>query len=222
MQLLIVEDERRVASFLERGLRAEGFALTVARDGETAVELALGEPFDLVVLDLRLPKKDGLEVLQEIRRMKPGLPVLILTARDDLSSKVEGLNAGANDYLTKPFAFEELVARIRAHLRRQEERADLLRVGAVTLDLRARRAEVGGTAVALTAREFALLECFLRHRGQVLTRAQILNHVWGYDFDSDSNVVDVYVRYLREKLARAGAPQVIETVRGAGYRVAEG
>jgi DNA-binding response OmpR family regulator len=222
MQLLIVEDERRVASFLERGLRAEGFALTVARDGETAVELALGEPFDLVVLDLRLPKKDGLEVLQEIRRMKPGLPVLILTARDDLSSKVEGLNAGANDYLTKPFAFEELVARIRAHLRRQDERADLLRAGAVTLDLRARRAEVGGTAVALTAREFALLECFLRHRGQVLTRAQILNHVWGYDFDSDSNVVDVYVRYLREKLARAGAPQVIETVRGAGYRVAEG
>ena len=221
MQLLIVEDERRVASFLERGLRAEGFALTVARDGEKAVELALGQPFDLVILDLRLPKKDGLEVLQEIRRAKPALPVLILTARDDLSSKVKGLNAGANDYLTKPFAFEELVARIRAHLRRQEERADLLRVGGVALDLRARRAEVAGAPVALTAREFALLECFLRHPGQVLTRVQILNHVWGYDFDPESNVVDVYVRYLREKLSRAGAPQIIETVRGTGYRVAE-
>lgn len=220
MQLLIVEDERRVASFLERGLRAEGYAVAVARDGEEAVQLATGEPFDLIILDLRLPKKDGLTVLREIRQVKPTVPVLILTARDDLPSKVEGLNAGADDYLTKPFAVEELIARIRAHLRRQEERADLLQVGPIRLDLRARRVECGSVTVPLTRREFALLEYLLRHPGQVLTRTQILNHVWGYDFDPESNVVDVYVRYLREKLGRAGAPQAIETVRGVGYRVA--
>ncbi len=220
MQLLIVEDEKRVASFLERGLRAEGYLLTVAGDGEQAVDLATTVPFDLVILDLRLPKKDGLEALREIRKAKPALPVLILTARDDVPSKVEGLNAGADDYLTKPFAFEELVARIRANLRRQEERADVLRVGDVELNLRTRRAECNGADIPLTSREFALLEYFLRHPAQVLSRAQILNHVWGYNFDPESNVVDVYVRYLRTKLSRAGAPHLIETVRGVGYRAA--
>lgn len=220
MQLLIVEDEKRVASFLERGLRAEGYLLTVAGDGEQAVDLATTVPFDLVILDLRLPKKDGLEALREIRKAKPALPVLILTARDDVPSKVEGLNAGADDYLTKPFAFEELVARIRANLRRQEERADVLRVGDVELNLRTRRAECYGADIPLTSREFALLEYFLRHPAQVLSRAQILNHVWGYNFDPESNVVDVYVRYLRTKLSRAGAPHLIETVRGVGYRAA--
>ncbi len=220
MQLLIAEDEHRVASFLERGLRAEGYAVTVAHDGERAAQLATTEAFALVILDLRLPKKDGLAVLREIRAVKPALPVLILTARDDLPSKVEGLNTGADDYLTKPFAFEELVARIRAHLRRQEERADLLRLRDVQLDLRSHRVERDGTLVPLTPREFALLELFLRHPGQVLTRAQILSHVWGYDADPSSNVVDVYVRYLREKLDRPGAPAFIETVRGVGYRVA--
>ncbi len=219
MQLLIAEDERRVASFLERGLRAEGYAVTVAYDGERATQLATTEAFALVILDLRLPKKDGLAVLREIRASKPALPVLILTARDDLPSKVEGLNAGADDYLTKPFAFEELVARVRAHLRRQEERADALRVGDVQLDLRSHRVERGGVLIPLTPREFALLDLFLRHPGQVLTRAQILSHVWGYDADPSSNVVDVYVRYLREKLDRPGAPAFIETVRGVGYRV---
>lgn len=218
MNVLIVEDEKRVASFLERGLRAEGYAPAVARDGEEAVQLALSEPFDLVILDLRLPKRDGLSVLQEIRKIKPALPVLILTARDDVPSKVEGLNAGADDYLTKPFAFEELVARIRAHLRRQEERADVLRVGPVRMDLPARRVECAGVPVPLSPREFALLQHFLRHPGQVLTRAQILSHVWGYDFDAESNVVDVYVRYLRMKFSQAGAPDFIETVRGVGYR----
>lgn len=220
MNLLIVEDERRVASFLERGLRAEGYAVTVARDGDRAARLAVGEPFSLVILDLRLPGKDGLAVLREIRAAKPTLPVLILTALDDLPSKVEGLNAGADDYLTKPFAFEELVARIRAHLRRQEERADVLRVGDVQLDLRTHRVERGGVAISLTPREFALLELFLRHSDQVLTRVQILNHVWGYDVDPSSNVVDVYVRYLREKLDLPGSEAFIETVRGVGYRIA--
>lgn len=220
MNLLIVEDERRVASFLERGLRAEGYAVTVARDGDRAARLAVGEPFSLVILDLRLPGKDGLAVLREIRAAKPTLPVLILTARDDLPSKVEGLNAGADDYLTKPFAFEELVARIRAHLRRQEERADVLRGGDVQLDLHTHRVERGGVEISLTPREFALLELFLRHPDQVLTRAQILGHVWGYDVDLSSNVVDVYVRYLREKLDLPGAQPFIETVRGVGYRIA--
>jgi len=220
MNLLIVEDERRVASFLERGLRAEGYAVTVARDGDRAARLAVGEPFSLVILDLRLPGKDGLAVLREIRAAKPTLPVLILTALDDLPSKVEGLNAGADDYLTKPFAFEELVARIRAHLRRQEERADVLRVGDVQLDLRTHRVERGGVPISLTPREFALLELFLRHSGQALTRVQILNQVWGYDVDPSSNVVDVYVRYLREKLDLPGSEAFIETVRGVGYRIA--
>jgi DNA-binding response OmpR family regulator len=220
MHILIVEDERRVASFLERGLRAEGYTVTVARDGDRGARLAASEEVSLVVLDLRLPDRDGLSVLRDIRAAKPALPVLILTARDDVHSKVEGLNAGADDYLTKPFAFEELVARVRAHLRRQEERADVLRAGDLILDLRARRVERGGAPVALTPREFALLELFLRHPGQVLTRTQILGQVWRFEVDPGSNVVDVYVRYLREKLDRPGSPAVIETVRGVGYRVA--
>jgi DNA-binding response OmpR family regulator len=220
MHILIVEDERRVASFLERGLRAEGYTVTVARDGDRGARLAASEEVSLVVLDLRLPDRDGLSVLRDIRAAKPALPVLILTARDDVHSKVEGLNAGADDYLTKPFAFEELVARVRAHLRRQEERADVLRAGDLILDLRARRVERGGAPVSLTPREFALLELFLRHPGQVLTRTQILGQVWRFEVDPGSNVVDVYVRYLREKLDRPGSPAVIETVRGVGYRVA--
>jgi DNA-binding response OmpR family regulator len=219
MHILVVEDERRVASFLERGLRAEGYAVTVARDGDRGARLAASEQVSLVVLDLRLPDRDGLTVLRDIRAAKPALPVLILTARDDVRSKVDGLNAGADDYLTKPFAFEELVARIRAHLRRQEERADVLRAGDLVLDLRARRVERGGLPVSLTPREFALLELFLRHPGQVLTRTQILGQVWGFEVDPSSNVVDVYVRYLREKLDRPGSPPAIETVRGVGYRV---
>jgi two-component system, OmpR family, response regulator len=220
MHILVVEDERRVASFLERGLRAEGYTITIARDGDRGARLAASEEVTLVVLDLRLPDRDGLSVLRDIRAAKPALPVLILTARDDVRSKVEGLNAGADDYLTKPFAFEELVARIRAHLRRQEERADVLRAGDLMLDLRARRVERGGAPVSLTPREFALLELFLRHPGQVLTRTQILGQVWRFEVDPASNVVDVYVRYLREKLDRPGSPAVIETVRGVGYRVA--
>jgi DNA-binding response OmpR family regulator len=220
MHILVVEDERRVASFLERGLRAEGYTITIARDGVRGARLAASEEVSLVVLDLRLPDRDGLSVLRDIRAAKPALPVLILTARDDVHSKVEGLNAGADDYLTKPFAFEELVARIRAHLRRQEERADVLRTGDLILDLRSRRVERGGSPVSLTPREFALLELFLRHPGQVLTRTQILGQVWRFEVDPGSNVVDVYVRYLREKLDRPGSPAVIETVRGVGYRVA--
>ena len=185
-------------------------------DGQSAATLARDTDFDALVLDLGLPGMDGMDVLRTIRQRGERLPVVILTARDGVSSTVDGLESGADDYLTKPFRFEELLARLRARLRTTTEADATTRtVGRVTLDVRTRRAEVDGTAVELTAREFALLDVLLRHPDQVLSREQLLSMVWGYDFDPGSNVVDVYVRYLRRKL---GA-DVIETVRGMGYRL---
>jgi DNA-binding response OmpR family regulator len=215
-RILIAEDEPRLASFLEKGLRSNGFVTSVARDGEQASFMARDDEFDLLVLDLGLPTKDGSEVLRELRASGQRMPVIILTARDDVSDKVGGLEGGADDYVTKPFRFEELLARVRARLRdeRTVERT-VLRAGKVVLDLRTRRAGTDGRTVDLTAREFTMLEVLIRHAGQVLSREQLLSHVWGYDYDPGSNVVDVYVGYLRKKLGS----DAIETVRGMGYRL---
>jgi two-component system, OmpR family, response regulator QseB len=215
-RILIVEDETRLASFLEKGLRANGYSTKVAPDGESARWIADDSEFDLMILDLGLPDIDGLTVLRELRDRGMRLPVLILTARDDIGDKVEGLDAGGDDYVTKPFGLEELLARIRVRLRTDEAREPtVLEVARVALDLRTRRATVDGRTVELTAREFTMLETLMRHRGQVLSREQLLSHVWGYDYDPGSNVVEVYVGYLRRKLGE----DVIETVRGMGYRL---
>jgi DNA-binding response OmpR family regulator len=215
-RILIAEDEPRLASFLEKGLRAEGFTTTVVTDGATASAMAQDEEFDLLVLDLGLPGKEGADVLRDMRRAGQRMPVLILTARDDLDSTVAGLEGGADDYVTKPFKFEELLARIRARLREQSEpEPTVLEAGGVTLDMRTRRASVEGRTIELSAREYTMLEVLMRHAGQVLSREQLLSHVWGYDHDPGSNVVDVYVGYLRKKLG----PDVIETARGMGYRL---
>jgi two-component system response regulator QseB len=215
-RILIAEDEPRLASFLEKGLRSNGFVTSVAEDGTKASRMARDDEFDLLVLDLGLPGKDGTEVLRELRASGQRMPVIILTARDDVSDKVGGLEGGADDYVTKPFRFEELLARVRARLRdeRTVERT-VLRAGSVVLDLRTRRAATDGRTVDLTAREFTMLEVLIRHAGQVLSREQLLSHVWGYDYDPGSNVVDVYIGYLRRKLGSNS----IETVRGMGYRL---
>jgi two-component system response regulator QseB len=215
-RILIAEDEPRLALFLEKGLRSNGFVTTVAEDGGKASLMARSEEFDLLVLDLGLPGKDGTEVLRELRSSGQRMPVIILTAREDVSDKVRGLEGGADDYVTKPFRFEELLARVRVRLRdeRTVERT-VLRAGAVVLDLRTRRASTAGRTVDLTAREYTMLEVLIRHAGQVLSREQLLSHVWGYDYDPGSNVVDVYIGYLRKKLG----PDAIETARGMGYRL---
>jgi two-component system copper resistance phosphate regulon response regulator CusR len=216
-RILIAEDEPRIASFLEKGLRANGFTTTVVDDGALAAVAARDRDYDLMILDLGLPGLHGLDVLRELRDRGERLPVVILTARDELETTVDGFAIGADDYVTKPFRFEELLARIRVRLRNDSGGdVGLLRAGDLVLDLRTRRASSDGRSVELTAREFALAETFLRHPDQVLSREQLLSHVWGYDFDPDSNVVDVYVRYLRRKLG----DHVIVTVRGMGYRLA--
>jgi DNA-binding response OmpR family regulator len=215
-RILIAEDETRIASFIQKGLRANGFTTTVAGDGDETMLLAMSGQFDLVLLDLGLPGRDGLEMLEELRRKDPRLPVVILTARDSVRDKVAGLELGADDYITKPFSFEELLARVRARLRGDRAREEtMLRVGAAALDLRTRRARVGDRTVELTAREFAMAEMLFRHPGQVLSREQLLSHVWGYDYDPGSNIVDVYVGYLRKKLGK----ERITSARGMGYRL---
>jgi DNA-binding response OmpR family regulator len=213
---LIAEDEERIASFLEKGLRANGFTTAVATDGHQVGAMARSGDFDLLILDLGLPGRDGSDVLRELREWDRRTPVLILTARDSLTDKVAGLEAGADDYVTKPFRFEELLARVRVRLR--DERAPeptMLRAGSCALDLRTRRLLVDGDSIELTAREFALAEIFFRHPGHVLSREQLLSNVWGYDYDPGSNVVDVYVGYLRRKIGE----DRIATVRGIGYRL---
>jgi DNA-binding response OmpR family regulator len=216
-RILIAEDEPRLSGFLEKGLKASGYSTTVCDDGIRAAALARDDDFDLLILDIGLPGQDGFAVLRAIRARGERLPVLILTARDEVIDTVTGLDSGADDYVTKPFVFEELLARVRARLRAPDAGVSglALEAGGVRLDVRTRRAEVGDADVELTAKEFTLLETFLRHPGQVLSREQLLSHVWGYDFDPGSNIVDVYVGYLRRKL---GAER-FETVRGMGYRL---
>lgn len=216
-RILIAEDEQRIAAFVEKGLRSNGFATTVVADGDSAVHYAMSGTFDLLILDLGLPGRDGFSVLRTLREARVTTPVIILTARDNTRDTVAGLEGGADDYMTKPFRFEELLARVRLRLRPTDRAPEVtvLRTGNVSLDLRSRRARVADRAVSLTAREFVLLELLLRHPGQVLSREQILSGVWGYDFDPGSNIVEVYVGALRKKL---GA-EFITTVRGMGYRV---
>jgi len=214
-RVLVADDEERITSFVEKGLRKHGFTTTAVHDGDSAAELARDADFDLLILDLDMPRCHGMEVLRRIRGRGERLPVVILTANDDVATTVEGFDLGADDYLTKPFRFDELLARVRARLRDPGRVAETeLRAGGVVLDLRSRRATVGGREVDLSAREFALAEVLMTNAGTVLTREQLLSRVWGYDYDGGSNVVDVYVRYLRRKLG----PSTIETVRGAGYR----
>ncbi len=218
-RILIVEDEPRIASFLQKGLKANGFVTRVASDGDQGVALAQPGDFDLVILDLGLPGRDGLQVLTTIRRRSRSLPVIILTARDGVEPTVESFKLGADDYVRKPFRFEELLARVRARLRTTASGdPTVIEAGGISLDLRSRRAVVDGRIVELSAREFALVETFMRHPGQVLSREQLLDRVWGFDFDPGSNVVDVYVRYVRRKLG----DDMIETVRGMGYRLRSG
>jgi DNA-binding response OmpR family regulator len=220
MRILVVEDERGIADLISQGLEAEGYAVSCAYDGEEGERQALTGDFALVLLDVLLPRRSGLEVLSSVRAQRPELPVIMLTALGDTEDTVAGLDRGADDYIAKPFVFDELLARIRAQLRRPAQRdTTLLEIAGIRLDLRTRRVERGGGEVRLTAREFELLAYLMRHPNQVLSRSQILNAVWGYDFDPGTNVVEVYVGYLRRKLAVDGDPAPIETVRSVGYRL---
>lgn len=219
-RILIAEDNPHIVDFLSAGLKAHGFTTLVVADGQEAANLAHSDDFDLMILDLGLPSKDGLAVLKQIRGQGDPLPIIVLTARDGLDDTVTALESGANDYMTKPFRFEELLARIRVQLRdhqggRPIQSETQLKVGDVTLDLLSRQAWVGGRLIDLSAREFMLAEVFLRHPMQVMSKEQLLNRVWGYDYDPGSNIIEVYVRHLRRKLGDG----YIETVRGMGYRL---
>jgi two-component system, OmpR family, response regulator len=220
MRILVVEDERPIAEFIQRGLEAEGYSVARAYDGDQGLALARTKDFGLVLLDALLPKLSGLEVLKAIREDDETLPVIMLTALAETDDVVTGLDLGASDYLTKPFAFAELLARVRAHLRQPgQANAISLEIGRINLDFRTREVHRGGRAVKLTAREFELLAYLMRHPDQVLSRTQILNAVWGYDYDPGTNVLDVYIGYLRRKLGAGDGNTPIETVRSAGYRL---
>ena len=218
MRILLVEDDARVASFIRRGLREEQYTVDVASDGEKALFLAQTGEYDLIILDILLPKRNGLEVLRTLRGDKVTAPVLMLTAKDELRDKVEGLNAGADDYLTKPFGFDELLARVRALLRRRGDLVPtVLRAADLELDVLRHRITRGGKELVLTSREFELLEFLLRHPNQIVTRTMLAEHVWEHDFDPLSNVIDVHIARLRRKIDEGFAPKLLETVRGRGY-----
>jgi len=222
VRVLVVEDEVKMAGLLKRGLEEEGYAVDTAGDGQEALWLATENPYDAVVLDVMLPDLDGFEVCRRLREAGRWSPVLMLTARDAVPDRVSGLDAGADDYLTKPFSFAELLARLRALVRRGgPERPPVLGVGDLTLDPATRRVARGDLPIELTAKEFALLEYLMRHPGEVLSRTRLIEHVWDFAYEGDSNVVDVYVRYVREKVDRPFGTDSIETVRGAGYRLRE-
>jgi two-component system OmpR family response regulator len=220
MRALVVEDEVKMAALIQRGLVEEGYAADVAQTGEEALWMARATPYDVIVLDLMLPGRDGLEVCRELRENGVWSPILMLTARDGLEDKVSGLDSGADDYLSKPFSFAELLARLRALTRRgPAERPVVLEVGALRLDPALRQAWRGDVEIDLSAKEFSLLETFMRHAGDVLTRLDLLEHAWDYGYENRSNIVDVYVRYLREKIDRPFGADSIQTVRGVGYRL---
>ena len=218
MRVLIVEDEPKMSRVLQRGLREEGYSVDVSADGVDALHLASENDYDVVILDVMLPEMDGIAVCRRMRERGRWAPVLMLTARDATTDRVRGLDAGADDYLVKPFSFEELLARMRSLLRREpRERPPVLSVGALTLDPATRQVRFAGSDLALSAKEFTLLEYFMRHPGEVLSRTRILEHVWDVNYDGGSNVVDVYVRYLRKKIDEPFGTKLLRTVRGAGY-----
>lgn len=220
MRILIVEDDPPLASFLRKGLQAEDYAVDVATDGAQARVMALESDYDLMVLDLNLPKLDGMAVLNSVRPKKPSLPVLVLTSRSRVEDRVESLDTGADDYLSKPFSFAELAARVRALLRRGTRSFDVvLRVGDLELDRVTHRVQRAGKAVELTSKEFALLEYLMRNSGRRVTRAMIIEHVWNLSFDTGTNIVDVYINYLRNKIDAEHTPHLIHTVRGVGYEL---
>jgi heavy metal response regulator len=218
MRVLLVEDEKKVASFIKKGLEEEGYVVDTASDGESGLEMGLDGVHDLILLDIHLPRRNGMSILQELRRHRVTTPVLLLTVRATIEDKVLGLNSGADDYLTKPFAFQELVARVRALLRRQGEvKHTILQIADVSLDPVNRTVYKGVEKIDLTAKEFALLEYFMRNPNRVLTRTTIAEHVWDYDFDSTTNIIDVYVNYIRKKIDTGRQQKLIHTVRGVGY-----
>jgi two-component system, OmpR family, response regulator len=220
MEILVVEDETAIADFLARGLEAEGYGVTVVGDGVSGERLALTPDIDLVILDRMLPGRDGIEVLAAIRRSKPALPVILLTAKGEVEDRVEGLDLGASDYITKPFAFDELLARVRARLRDSRDGSETtLDAGGIRLDLLSREASRADHVVRLPERESELLAYLMRHAGRVCSREEILTAVWGYDHDPGTNVVQVYIGYLRRKLDLPDSPAPIETVRSVGYRL---
>lgn len=219
MKVLLVEDEKQIAGFVRKGLEEQGFAVEWVADGNQAYQLATSQQYDAIVLDIMLPGRDGLSILKNLRQQKNPVPVILLTARTELDERVEGLNLGADDYLTKPFYVEELIARLHALVRRGSgERLSILQAEDLTVNLITREVKKGEAPVRLTTREFNLLEYLMRSPGRVLTRTQILEHVWGYDFDPATNLVDVHVQRLRKKISVDDKEQWIETVRGVGYR----
>ena len=217
MRILVVEDEKKVAGFVKRGLEQEGYAVDLAEDGVDGQHMAETNDYDVVILDIMLPKKNGLDVLKELKEREIAAPILLLTARDSVDDRVKGLDIGADDYLTKPFAFEELVARLRALMRRGAQGAVALSFSDLSLDPGTRKATRGGTEVSLTLKEYALLEYLLRNPKRVLSRALIAEHVWDQSFDSETNVVDVYINHLRNKVDSDPSKKLIHTVRGVGY-----
>jgi DNA-binding response OmpR family regulator len=220
MRILVVEDERKIAGFIRQGLEEHGFAVEVCANGDDAFSLATTRPYDAVVLDIMLPGRDGLSILRGLRERKNTVPVILVTARTELNERIDGLNLGADDYLTKPFYVEELIARIHAVSRRvKDDQFGLLQVEDLTVDLMQRHVKRGGHDIELTAREFSLLERLMRTPGRVFTRTQLLEHAWGYDFDPETNLVDVNIRRLRRKIDDDSDTPLIETVRGVGYRI---
>jgi DNA-binding response OmpR family regulator len=222
MRILVVEDEQKIARFVQKGLREFGFAVDVIGRGDEALEIIFDNPFDAIVLDIMLPGRDGLSILRALRERSNPIPVLILTTRGEICEKVEGLNLGADDYLAKPFAIEELAARLRALIRRQTgENLVRYRVQDLTLDVATRIARRGNRRIDLTRREFSLLECLMRAPGRVFTRTQLCQHVWEYQFDAGTNLVEVYIQRLRRKVDDSEPIKLIQTVRGAGYRIGD-
>ncbi len=220
MRVLLIEDDRKIASFINKGLKEQGFVVDLCEDGDEGYFLATEQAYDIIVLDIMLPGRDGLSILRTLRDKKNTVPVILITARSALNERLEGLNLGADDYLCKPFYMEELVARIHAVTRRASgEQLVLMQAGILTVDLISREVRLGKKKIELTVREFSLLELLMRTPGRVFTRTQILEHVWGYDFDPQTNVVDVYVRRLRSKVDIDPNVKLIETVRGVGYRL---
>jgi two-component system, OmpR family, copper resistance phosphate regulon response regulator CusR len=222
MRILVVDDEKKIANFIERGLKENHYVVDVARDSENALMTAEINPYDLIILDIMLPGKDGVTVCKELRKNKVSTPVLMLTARDSTRDKVRGLDAGADDYLTKPFAFDELLARVRALLRREtKEKNTILKVGDLELNQLTREVKRQGKPIILTSKEYALLEYFMLNPNQIITRTMISEHVWEESFDSFTNVIDVYVKHLRDKVDKGFSTQLLQTVRGAGYILKE-